>query len=379
MRLFRPFALACAALLLTSSASALTAVRSNQNIYVYNTKTDLSAYEVGGNNYVRARDIARETGCSLVYDPDTSSISLTSGEAYDASAESRPVETAAKAYARPTLQTVYINGQKTDIQGYSISGYNYFKLRDLGRAFDWSVVYNGAQKRVELNPERPYFEKQGNTIVYMYHAFTEDPNLLAAHPDLYTSPWKLRCDIRDMRALGYELISLEDYYEGKTEKGKKYFIITIDDGYMNNYTLAYPVLVEEKAPASIFTIVREMENEQGNYFTTAQAKEMEESGYVKVYSHNIDHIDCTKLSGPEFNRELERAYESLRSVLGAKELFFAYPYGSYNTSTYVNVRDNGFRLQMVQKRLFAADDLIVRQNVWYTSNMASLVKKAPKN
>lgn len=38
LRLFRPVALACAALLLTSSASALTAVRSNQNIYVYNTK-----------------------------------------------------------------------------------------------------------------------------------------------------------------------------------------------------------------------------------------------------------------------------------------------------------------------------------------------------
>lgn len=379
MRLSRPLALVCAAILTVSSASALTATRSNQNIYVYNQKSNLSSYDVNGNNYVRARDFARVTGCSLVYDPDTSSISLTSGESYDASVENNPVETTSKAYARPTLQTVYINGQKTDIQGYSISGYNYFKLRDLGRAFDWSVIYNGAQKRVELNPERPYFEKQGNTIVYMYHAFTEDPNLLAAQPNLYTSPWKLRCDIRDMRALGYELISLEDYYEGKTEKGKKYFIITIDDGYMNNYTLAYPVLVEEKAPASIFTIVREMENEQGNYFTAAQAKEMEESGYVKVYSHNIDHIDCTTVSGPEFNRELERAYESLRSVLGAKELFFAYPYGSYNTSTYVNVRDNGFRLQMVQKRLFAADDLIVRQNVWYTSNMASLVKKAPKN
>ena len=379
LRLFRPVALACAALLLTSSASALTAVRSNQNIYVYNTKTNLSAYEVGGNNYVRARDFARETGCSLEYDPETSSISLREGEGYDASVESRPVETAARAYARPTLQTVYVNGEQTDIQGYSIAGYNYFKLRDLGRAFGWSVIYNGAQKRVELNPERPYFEKQGNTIVYMYHAFTEDPNTLAAHPDLYTSPWKLRCNIRDMRALGYELISLEDYYNGKTEKGKKYFIITIDDGYLSTYTLAYPVLLEENAPASVFTIVREMENEQGQYFTAAQAREMEASGLVKVYSHNIDHIDCTKLSGPEFNRELERAYNSLLTNLEPKTLFFAYPYGSYNTSTYVNVRDNGFRLQMVQERKFAADDVIVRQNVWYDSAMNLLVKKAPKN
>ena len=98
-----------------------------------------------------------------------------------------------------------------------------------------------------------------------------------------------------------------------------------------------------------------------------------------MYCHNIDHLDCTTLNGPEFNRELERAYTSLRTNLSPKTLFFAYPYGAYNTSTYVNVRDNGFRLQMVQERKFAADDIIVRQNVWYDSAMALLVKKAPKN
>lgn len=379
MRRFFPLFFVFAAVLLTSSASALTATRSNQTIYVYNQKADLSSYSVEGNNYVRARDFAKATGCSLVYDPDTSSILLEEGQPYDDSAETKPPAVSASATARPTLQTVYINGKKTGIQGYSIAGYNYFKLRDFGKAFGWSVIYNGAQKRVEVNPEFPYFEKQGNTIVYMYHAFTEDPSLLAKHPDLYTSPWKFRCDIRDMRALGYELISLEDYFQGKTQKGKKYFIITIDDGYLNNYTLAYPVLLEENAPASIFTIVREMEREEGGFFTAEQAREMEDSGLVKVYCHNIDHLDCTTLSGPEFNRELERAYTSLRTNLSPKTLFFAYPYGAYNTSTYVNVRDNGFRLQMVQERKFAADDIIVRQNVWYDSAMALLVKKAPKN
>lgn len=379
LRLSRPLALALCAALLTTPAAAATAKKSSENFYVYNVKTPFSAYQVGGNNYVRARDFARATGCGLTYDPETSSIRLTAGTGYDGADETAAPVTAARAAARPTLQAVYVNGEATDIQGYSIGGYNYFKLRDLGRAFGWSVIYNGAQKRVELNPERPYFEKNRNTIVYMYHGFSEDPAVLAAHPNLYTSPWKLRCDIQEMRALGYECISLEDYYQGKAVKGKKYFIITIDDGYLDNYTLAYPVLVQEKAPASIFTIVREMENETGGYFTTEQAREMEESGYVKVYAHNLDHVNCTGLDPFEFDRELQRAYTSLRERLGIKNLFFAYPYGAYNTSTYVKVRDNGFRLQLVQKSLFQADDVLVRQNVWYDSGMSSLIKKAYHN
>lgn len=374
-----PAALALCALCLMPQAGAVTARRAADNIYVYNQKADLSAYTVAGNTYVRARDFAAATGCGLTYDPETASIHLNAGEPYDPAGEVTPPAGGASVQASPTTQAVYINSVRTAVQGYRIAGYNYFRLRDLGRALGWSVVYNGAQGRVEVHPERPYFEKQHNTIVFMYHAFSEDPAVLAAQPALYTSPWKLQQDIRTLRALGYTAISLEDYYRGKTRPDQKYFILTFDDGYMDNYTLAYPVLRQEQAPAAIFTVVREMENEQGRYFTTAQAREMEQSGLVRVYAHNIDHVDCTRVSAWEFDRELTRAYASLRERLGEKDLFFAYPYGAYNKSTYVAVRDHGFRLQMVQARRFAADDVLVRQNVWYTSDMASLVKKAPKN
>lgn len=379
MRHFRLLFILLSAFSLVGSASALSAVRSHQDIYIYGNKADLSAYTVSQNNYVRARDFAKAAGCSVSYDPNTSSIFINEGQPYDASAESRPPATAPKANARPTLQTVYINGKAANIKGYSIDGYNYFSLRDLGRELNWSVLYNSPQKRVEVDPTFPYFQKNKNTVIFMYHAFTNDPAVLAANPDLYTSPWKLRCDIRDMRAMGYTCISLEDYFNGKAEKGKKYFIITIDDGYLNNYQLAYPVLVEEKAPASIFTIVREMERETPTFFNAQQAREMEASGYIKVYAHNIDHIDCTKVDAHELSKELKRAYTSLNSMLGQKTLFFAYPYGAHNTGTYINVRNNGFRLQLVQERKFAADDVLVRKNVRYDSDMSDLVRKAYHN
>lgn len=379
MRFSRSLMVLCTSVLFISSASALSAVRSNEDIYIYGKKAYLSAYTVSHNNYVRARDFAKAAGCSIYYDPDQSAIFIDDGQPYDPSAESQPPSTAAEAVVRPTKQTVYINGKATDIKGYSIAGYNYFMLRDLGRELDWSVLHNGPQKRVEINPTLPYFEKNHNTVIFMYHAFTEDPALLTAKPDLYTSPWKLRCDIREMRALGYTCISLEDYFHGKAEKGKKYFIITIDDGYLDNYTLAYPVFVEEKAPACIFSVVREMEQGTKTFFNAEQAQEMEKSGYIKVYAHNIDHIDCTKIDSFELNKELACARDALLSLLDHKTLFFAYPYGAHNESTYINVRDNGFHLQMVQKRKFAADDVLVRKNVCYDSVISNLVKQAYHN
>ena len=379
MRLSRSLLVLFSSFLLTSSASALSAVRSNEDIYIYGKKADLSAYTVSHNNYVRARDFGKSAGCSVYYDPNTSSIFIDEGQPYDASVELQPPSATTKETARPTRQTVYINGKPTNIKGYSIGGYNYFLLRDLGRELGWSVIHNGPQKRVEVDPTLPYFQKNNNTIIYMYHAFTNDPAVLAANPTLYTSPWKLRCDIRDMRALDYTCISLEDYFNGKAEKDKKYFIITIDDGYLDNYQLAYPVLVEEHAPASIFTVVREMEQGTPTFFNTQQAREMEESGYIKVYSHNIDHIDCTQVDSYELNKELQRAHSLLQSLLAPKTLFFAYPYGAHNASTYINVRNNGFRLQMVQGRKFAADDVLVRKNVRYDSVMSELVRKAPHN
>ena len=139
MRHSRLLFLLLSAISLAGSASALSAVRSHEDIYIYGTKADLSAYTISHNNYVRARDFGRAAGCSVYYDPNISAIFIDEGQPYDASAESQPPASALEAAARPTLQTVYINGKATNIQGYSIDGYNYFPLRDLGKALNWSV------------------------------------------------------------------------------------------------------------------------------------------------------------------------------------------------------------------------------------------------
>jgi peptidoglycan/xylan/chitin deacetylase (PgdA/CDA1 family) len=48
------------------------------------------------------------------------------------------------------------------------------------------------------------------------------------------------------------IISLDDFFAGKFSSGKANLAITFDDGYLNNFTNAKPVLEEFKCPATFF-------------------------------------------------------------------------------------------------------------------------------
>ena len=68
--------------------------------------------------------------------------------------------------AKPTGQTVTLNGEKVNFAAYNIEGNNYFKLRDLAAVMDgteknFNVDYNGDKDSVEITSLTPY--TTGNT------------------------------------------------------------------------------------------------------------------------------------------------------------------------------------------------------------------------
>ena len=73
--------------------------------------------------------------------------------------------------ARPTGQTVTLNGEKVNFAAYNIEGNNYFKLRDLAAAMDgtdrnFNVEYNKEKDSVEITSLTPY--TTGNTDISGY-------------------------------------------------------------------------------------------------------------------------------------------------------------------------------------------------------------------
>ena len=53
--------------------------------------------------------------------------------------------------ARPSSQTFYINGQQTALTAYVINGNNYVRLRDIGKAIDFGVIYNAVTNSVYID------------------------------------------------------------------------------------------------------------------------------------------------------------------------------------------------------------------------------------
>lgn len=56
-------------------------------------------------------------------------------------------------------QPIYVDGQRVDMTAYNIGGNNYVKLRDIGRAVDFGVIYNAATNSVYIDSTQPYREE----------------------------------------------------------------------------------------------------------------------------------------------------------------------------------------------------------------------------
>lgn len=102
-----------------------------------------------------------------------------------------------------------------------------------------------------------------------------------------------------LKALNYNAISFDDYLEyknGLKELPENPVILTFDDGYYSNYSIAFPILKKLDMKASYGIIGWSVGKDTqviGNspiikHFSWEEAKEMEESGLITIESHSYD-------------------------------------------------------------------------------------------
>ena len=61
--------------------------------------------------------------------------------------------------ARPSTQPIYVDGQQISMTAYNIGGNNYVKLRDIGKAVNFGVIYDAATNSVHIDSTQPYQEE----------------------------------------------------------------------------------------------------------------------------------------------------------------------------------------------------------------------------
>ncbi len=162
--------------------------------------------------------------------------------------------------------------------------------------------------------------------VLMYHAVSDD---LWGIEELFVSPDDMRAQLEYLTENGYDPIFFSDL--SHLSDYDKPVILTLDDGYDDNYTELFPLLQEYDVKATVFVITGFLGTE--HYMTADQAREMSESGLVDIQSHTVHHPELEELDYDAQKDEISQSRLEVARVTGRIPYVLAYPSGSRNDDT----------------------------------------------
>lgn len=128
--------------------------------------------------------------------------------------------------------------------------------------------------------------------------------------------------------------------EGELELPPKPMLITFDDGYIDNYENAFPILQKYGLRATVF-IIPALVGKEG-YMDWEHLIEMEENG-ITMQSHTFHHIALEELPDDGLRVELLNSKLMLEDKLGHAVDFVAYPTGTYNLHIAAIAREVGYK------------------------------------
>ena len=148
--------------MLTSSADLFTANPTASAVLVNDEEVSFDAYNINDNNYFKLRDLAyvlNGTECQfeVVWDGELNAINLISGEPYTEVGGEMTSKGTARKTATETTSKIYLDGDEISPTAYNIEGNNYFKLRDIGKAFDFRVGWDGDKNTITIDTSKGYY------------------------------------------------------------------------------------------------------------------------------------------------------------------------------------------------------------------------------
>lgn len=201
---------------------------------------------------------------------------------------------------------------------------------------------------LSVNPRREPRDK--SLRVLMYHRISRDPSrdILAVHP------FAFREQLLWLREEGFRILSIRDAIEGlrngRLEAGS--VLLTFDDGYRDNYEEAFPILVRDRTPATIFpatgfvlgeSVHPRYRDRTGDiqYLTPEQIREMSRNN-IDFGGHTHSHALLTALSDDGARMQIRDSKKLLEDWIGKPVRHFAYPNGAFHPRHFGILETAGF-------------------------------------
>lgn len=189
--------------------------------------------------------------------------------------------------------------------------------------------------------------------ILMYHRVVDQLD----KPDRYrlcVSTTEFENQMRYIRDRRFEVISIEEVataMEDNIWPWKKPAVITFDDGYMDNYTCAFPILKKYRLKASVMLVTSHIggtnvwdqdEDADGTpLMGHNEIREMARHG-ISFGSHTLTHRSLQQLDEDGARKEIVDSKSALEELTGSEIPTFCYPYGHSTPGLQKIVKDAGY-------------------------------------
>ena len=181
--------------------------------------------------------------------------------------------------------------------------------------------------------------------ILMYHYISAPPSAqdrirygLSVPPEMFDAQLKLLHDN------GFTTITLRDVYgylAVGTPLPEKPIVLTFDDGYIDNYTNAFPILQKYGMTGTFFVLTGKADTGDPAYLTWDEIQTMSNAG-MDMQLHARDHLDMRNRSYDWLVFQIIGGRQSIEGHTGKPVIFMAYPSGKYDANVVRFLKDTNF-------------------------------------
>jgi peptidoglycan/xylan/chitin deacetylase (PgdA/CDA1 family) len=177
--------------------------------------------------------------------------------------------------------------------------------------------------------------------ILMYHVVSAPP-ASARYPDLFVRPHDFAAEMDWLERHRYHAVTLKRVYDSWTRGAKlpvRPIVISFDDGYLSQYTQAFPSLRAHHWPGVLNMEVNFMHGTGA--LVPWRVRTLIAAGW-ELDAHTLTHPDLTTLDDAELWRQVHGSRVALQRKFHVPVDFFCYPAGRYNARVIRAVKLAGF-------------------------------------
>ena len=186
--------------------------------------------------------------------------------------------------------------------------------------------------------------------ILMYHYIRKPPStrtdLLGFR--LSVSPQDFQQQMDWLYANHYHPVNFDQlraYFVGAQPLPSRPVVITLDDGYKDLYTNAFPILQAHGFTAVAYIVSGFVDRSQ--YVSRAEVLQMDRDG-IEIASHTVDHPNLARMGPGIVAYQLLESKHWLERLVGHPVVDFAYPSGKYTWQTVTALQQAGYNTAVIE-------------------------------